>query len=337
MSVIRNFECRISRLQTIIHLLVCIVYRKIIRIGRCFYVITGCSERVCFECEIRKFSKRTIKGYRNNNALFFTFIGREFGITELEKVTPAHIKCYVQFLMKKGLAETYINGILKCFRAFFKYSVQEEYNNDSPCKKVSWLKEPKVIIKSFMDAEVFSMLKVFDYSDYLNARNKTILAFLFDTGMRNLELCMLKHQDIKETYVIIKGKGNKERLVGKSPLLEKHIIKYERIKEQYFKDKRIIDDNFFLSRTGKPLTVKAVERVLRQAGKMTGIRNEIRCSPHTCRHYFAQAQLRNGLDVYSLSRILGHENISITKRYLQSLQDKDIVQMSIKTSPLMNL
>ena len=67
------------------------------------------------------------------------------------------------------------------------------------------------------------------------------------------------------------------------------------------------------------------------------VRTEIRCSPHTCRHYFAQAQLRNGLDVYSLSRLLGHEDISITKRYLQGLNDRNIVERSIKTSPLMNL
>lgn len=290
-----------------------------------------------FECEIRKYTKRTIKGYRNNNALFFNYLESEFNITELEEVKQVNIKCYIQFLMKKGLAETYINGILKCFRAFYKYCVEEEYVNDNPCKKVSWQKEPKVIIKAFMDEEVSSMLKVYDYSDYLNARNKTILALLFDTGIRNLELCMLKHQDIKETYITINGKGNKERHVGKSPLLEKHIIKYQRIKEYYIKDKRVTDDNFFLSRTGKPLTVEAIERVLRKAGEIAGVRDEIRCSPHTCRHYFAQAQLRNGLDVYSLSRVLGHENIMITKRYLQSLQDRDIVQMSIKTSPLMNL
>ncbi|MHB8063568.1 MAG: tyrosine-type recombinase/integrase [Ruminiclostridium sp.] len=189
-----------------------------------------------FECEIRKLSKRTIKGYRNNNALFFTFIAKEFGITELEKVIQTHVKGYIRFMMKEGSAETYINRVLKCFRAFFKYSIQEEYINDSPCKKVSWQKEPMVIIKSFIDVEVSSMLKVFDYSDYLHARNKTILAFLFDTGIRNLELCMLKHQDIKGNYITIFGKGNKERQVGKSPLLEKHIIKYVRMKEYYFKD-----------------------------------------------------------------------------------------------------
>ena len=55
------------------------------------------------------------------------------------------------------------------------------------------------------------------------------------------------------------------------------------------------------------------------------------------RHYFAQAQLKNGLDVYSLSRLLGHETVNITRRYLQSINDEQIVEISIGTSPLMNL
>ncbi len=63
----------------------------------------------------------------------------------------------------------------------------------------------------------------------------------------------------------------------------------------------------------------------------------IRCSPHTARQYFAQAQLRNGLDIFALARVLGHENINITKRYLQSMHDDKIIEMSVKTSPLMNL
>ena len=74
-----------------------------------------------------------------------------------------------------------------------------------------------------------------------------------------------------------------------------------------------------------------------KAALQVEIREEIRCSPHTARHYFAQTHLRNGLDVYSVSRLLGHENINITKRYLQSLQDSSIVEMAVKTSPLRNL
>ncbi|OAA84709.1 tyrosine-type recombinase/integrase [Clostridium ljungdahlii] len=289
-----------------------------------------------FDCEIRKMSNRTIKSYRNNNQRFFNYIEGQYQIVELEEVTHLHIKSYFKFLIDKGLTEVYVNSILKCLRAFFVYCVKEEYINKSPCLKVSWQREPKTLINTFTDTEVVNMINAYNFSNYLNARNKTILAFLVDTGARNYETCSIKIKDIDETYITIHGKGNKDRHVGVSPQLKKFMIKYERIKGFYFKDKIVRHDNYFLSYSGNPLTVEALERVVRLAGERAGVREEIRCSPHTFRHYFAQTQLKNGLDVYSLSRVLGHENIMITKRYLQSLDDKDIVEMSIKTSPLMN-
>lgn len=120
-------------------------------------------------------------------------------------------------------------------------------------------------------------------------------------------------------------------------MLKKVMIKYERIRDSYLKDNILHYDNYFLSFRYKPLTVEAIERVLRLAGEKGRVRDSIRCSPHTCRHYFAQAQLKNGLDIYSLSRLLGHETVDITKRYLQGINDEKIIEMSINTSPLMNL
>lgn len=119
------------------------------------------------------------------------------------------------------------------------------------------------------------------------------------------------------------------------------MMKHERLKEYYFSDKdknlNSHNDYYFLSRNGRRLTVEALERIFKQANQCANVRDAIRCSPHTARHYFAQAQLRNGNNVYNVSRLLGHENINITKRYLQSLQDDKIIEMSIQTSPLMNL
>ena len=73
------------------------------------------------------------------------------------------------------------------------------------------------------------------------------------------------------------------------------------------------------------------------AGEQAKVSDTIRCSPHTCRHWFAQSQIKNGIDVYSLSRLMGHSNIKITQRYLEGMKDREIVSQSIKTSPLMNL
>ena len=83
-----------------------------------------------------------------------------------------------------------------------------------------------------------------------------------------------------------------------------------------------------------PLETKQFGRI---AATTANVRDNIRSSPHTCRHYFAQCQLRNGIDVYSLSRLMGHNNIKITQRYLSSLNDSDIVEKSVKTSPLMRI
>lgn len=290
-----------------------------------------------FELEIKKFSKKTIKSYRNNNSLFFNYIKNEFNITELEDLKGTHIKKYFYYLTKKGLKPTYINSILKNIRAFCVYCMEQEYITINPTQKIKWQKEGKVIINTFTVTEITNMLNAFKFTTYLEARNKTIISLLMDTGVRNTELCCITNLDMHIRTITIHGKGNKERQAPVSPLLKKYMIRYERIKKEYFKNKIVKVDNYFLSNRGNPLTVEAIEQVVKIAGKIAGVRKDIRCSPHTIRHWFSQQQLRNGNDVYSVSRLLGHENITIAKRYLQSIQDEDIINLSIKTSPLMNL
>lgn len=290
-----------------------------------------------FECQIRKFSPKTIRSYRNCNEAFFVYCKKEYDLVDIEDINHQHIKEYFNFLTKNNRKESYINGILKTLRAFYKYCVIEGYILKSPCEKVNWQREPKTLIRTFTDDEIKRLLDAYDFSDYQNARNKTIIAFLVDTGARNYETCTMGKTDIKDNFIIIHGKGKKDRYIGISPLLKKYMIKYERIRDAYFYNKNLKFDNYFLSVTGNPLTDEAIQNIVRKIAKKANVREDIRSSPHTFRHYFAQTQLKNGLDVYSLSRLLGHENISITKRYLQSMQDEDIVEMSIKTSPLMNL
>ena len=289
-----------------------------------------------YEIQIKNYTPRTIKGYKNNLAKFFKYCESELEIVELEEITHLHIKQYLNYLKEKGLTPTYINTILKNIRSFYAYCYKEGYCINI-AKKVSWLREKKVIIDTFTDKEVRKILDVYKLDSYINARNKCIMAVLFDTGIRNLELCNLSKLDVRESVIFILGKGNKERLVPISPYLKKVMIKYERIRDTYLKDNILHYDNYFLSYRNKPLTTEAIERVVRLAGKEAKVSDSIRCSPHTCRHYYAQAQLRNGLDVYSLSRLLGHETVDITKRYLQGLKDREVLELSVKTSPLMNL
>lgn len=115
------------------------------------------------------------------------------------------------------------------------------------------------------------------------------------------------------------------------------MFKYLSTRENFFAYRRV-PENVFLSRNGRPMTTEAIHRVIKIAGKAVGRDAEIICvSPHTCRHTFAQMQLKNGLDLYSLSRLMGHSNISITQRYLEGLRDFEVLNACKATGILMNL
>lgn len=291
-----------------------------------------------FDCRIRKLSERTIKEYNGNNLRFFKYIDSQFQITELEQVTHVVIKEYIQYLTTLGRKETYINGIIKCFRAFFVYCFKEEYISKNPMDKVNFQREPITLIETFTDDEARKMVEAFKTNSFCDMRNKLIMVVLLDSGIRCHELIDIKLSDISNNAIKIFGKGKKERFVPITPTIYKYLLKYLRMRENYLLDKYQLDKAYlFLSFSCRKLSLEAVERVVKQAAEKAKVRPEIRSSPHTCRHYYAQAQLRNGCDVYTLSRLLGHENISITKRYLQSITDNQILELALKTTPLSNI
>lgn len=296
-------------------------------------------EEYLYDIQARNYSVRTIKGYRNNNLAFQRFIKTEFEIEEIQEVKSHHIKAYFTYLKNLGRKATYVNGILKNIRSFFQYCVNEGYilKSQNPCGKVGWLKQEKPIIQTFNDKEIGKMIGAFKTNRWIDMRNKLILMMFADTGIRASELIRIETIDVLETTIRIRGKNNKQRYVPISPILKKHMIKYERMREYYFKDKLVPYSNYFLSYRSFPLTNEALLRIVKVAGEHANVRKNIRCSPHTLRHYYAQKQLMLGLDIYSLSRLLGHETVTITKIYLESLQDAEVVEMGRMHSPLMNL
>lgn len=80
-----------------------------------------------YDLEIKNYSPRTIKGYKNNNKAFITYLKNEFKIEEVEEVSTKQIKAYLMYLKNKGLKELYINTVQKCMRSFFRFMVDEGY------------------------------------------------------------------------------------------------------------------------------------------------------------------------------------------------------------------
>lgn len=183
-----------------------------------------CLEEFVVECDLRRLSPRTTKGYRNNTALFLTYLEKHENITAVEAIRPPHIKKYMQYLITRKLSASYINGILKCLRAFFKYDYEEGYIAANPTIRVNWQREGKVLIETFTDEEAHSLLQAFDFSNYLSARNKLALAIAFDTGAGNTEICSILESDIRDNVILLHGKGNKERHVPLTPYLKKILM-----------------------------------------------------------------------------------------------------------------
>ena len=285
------------------------------------------------EIEVRKFTLKTIKSYRNNLNLFLRFCEEEAGISEVEELTLSVVRQFSLYMSGKGRKGSYINGLLKVAKAFIQYCYDEGYGGFNTRKNFKWCKQDKALIMAFKPSDVRCMLQSCKGYDFLQVRDAAVLTALFETGIRCWELCCIQKKDIHEDFIIINGKNHKQRVVPITPVLRKAMMKYDNCAADYFTLKNI-DDYYFLSFHGRQLTNSAVEHIIKRHGE--GI-SGIRVSPHTCRHFFAQQQIKMGTDLYTISRLLGHENIQITQTYLNSLRDDDIIQIAKQKSVLMSM
>ena len=289
-----------------------------------------------FHCKYRKLSPKTVKNYEKQIGYFLRFLEQEKGITEIEQVEPRFIKEFLMNMSATGHTANYVNDLLKAYKVWFRYAYEEQYTPELLTKKIQNVKKPKVIIRTFSDQELKRMINYYSGHSFLEIRNKVMIMLFADTGIRLSELINLTGKQVKDEYIIIHGKGDKERVVPKSPQMSKWLIKYRVVREQYFQYK-IIPENLFLSKNGKPLGSAIIDRIISEAGEGCNVSPDVRCSAHTFRHTYAQFQLRAGLDIYSLSRLLGHESIAITQTYLNGMKDADVLKQAERTSPLMNL
>lgn len=289
-----------------------------------------------FDCKVRKLSVKTIDNYQKQLRYLQRYLEKEYGVKEVEEVKSYQIKEFLSMMDDKQRKPRYINDLLKVFRTFFNYLKAEGHIKTKPTAQVRNMKQPKLKILTFTPNEIRSLLNCFSGRDYLSVRNRTIIALLFDTGMRINEVITLCADQIREDHILVHGKGSKERVVPVSPYLAKSLLQYQAIRESYFEGK-LPEKYLFVSNRGRKLTHEAITKFMKKAAKDVGVNPNIRVSPHTCRHTFAHLQLRNGLDLYSLSRLMGHENVAITQRYLEGIKDDQVLMAAQKTGVLQNL
>ncbi|WP_256236355.1 tyrosine-type recombinase/integrase [Bacillus sp. EB600] len=289
-------------------------------------------------CQACGYTAKTMKNKKQEYKFLSNFMTNKRGTEDklLKDIAVDDLKAYFRAKQHRGNKPQTILTTFKAVNAFFNWCISEEYIKHNPMDKVERPKQPKLLLKGFTDDEVKAMIDSFGTKTYLDARNKAIIAMLADTGLRAIEIRTFKDKSIiDKDNIVVMGKGNKERHVPITPALKKFLIKYERQKAKYFKEFASTADNYFLNYTGGEISHTTLWNIIREAGKRANV-EDARVSPHTFRHYYAVNALLNGKDLYTLSRLLGHSDVSTTQRYLQTLDDKTLIQRGIDISPLMN-
>jgi len=125
----------------------------------------------------------------------------------------------------------------------------------------------------------------------------------------------------------VEGKVEKEREVCAGKTLRKEMSRWLKMRGFY-----PYEDRVFVTRDGRPLKKRGVEQIVERLAKKVGIQG-VRCSPHTLRHTFATNFIRNGGDVFTLQRLLGHSDIQTCMIYVH-MGGKQLREAMLKYSPV---
>jgi site-specific recombinase XerD len=278
----------------------------------------------------------TINSYRKDLLLFGDYMNTT-GIKDIQKVGSNDILMYLDFAYRRGLSPISVADKYTTLRVFFNYLVQSEQLIKSPLEHLHKPKVPKKHARTFTNKEVMDILNYFDKETFIGYRNYTIMCILFGTGMRKSELLGLSVLDVhfNEDLITVLGKGNKERSIPISTYLKRVLKKYLDLRNAHCKEENSpFTPALLVNNKGDKLSVHGIDTIFRQLKENLQMPKG-RLSPHTWRHTFAKSFLLNGGDVFSLQRLLGHEDISTTQIYIDYTA-KELKVQNDKFNPLDN-
>ncbi len=254
----------------------------------------------------RGLSPHTIEAYLRDVELFASCLP----IKEWSQVTSEAILNFLTYLQSKSYASASVCRMLVAVKVFCRFLKKEGVITIDLGRHFETPKLWQLIPDVLSQEEVELLLAQPKGDDFVGVRDRAILELLYATGMRVSELCHLRLQDLSDTFVKVKGKGKKERLI---PVGKKAIAAIDYYLLHFHKNSNEDNPLLFLSQRGKPLDRIAVWSRVKIYAKSAGIVKSI--SPHTLRHSFATHLLDHGADLRLIQDMLGHEDIGTTDRY----------------------
>jgi len=257
-------------------------------------------------------SQNTLNAYLRDFEKLATFLS-DNGI-EPEAATYEMLQNFVIEISKIGVNMRTQARILSSIKSYYHFLIYKNIIENDPTEL---LESPKIglrLPRVLSVEEIDAIIAAIDLSKQEGHRNRAIIETLYGSGLRVSELVNLQMSNIykDEGYMLVLGKGSKQRLVPLSPasILQINIWENDR-KELKIKRKDI--DILFLNRHGGKLTRAMIFEIVKRLAQSAGITKKV--SPHTFRHSFATHLLENGANLRAIQQLLGHESITTTELY----------------------
>lgn len=235
---------------------------------------------------------------------------------ELLQVSRQQLIAYLVRLKQEGRAASTVARKLASIKAFYRFLTAERYIRRNPAEVLEAASRGLHLPKVLSVQEVERLLDEPNLGTLDGYRDKTMLELLYATGMRVSELVNVpvKSVDMKMQYVIVMGKGSKERMLplGRTALhyLERYLSV---VRPQLLHGKPDAAEELFVTGWGGPMTRERFYEIIVAYGKSAGISKRV--TPHMLRHSFATHLLNNGTDLRIVQELLGHADISTTQIY----------------------
>lgn len=262
----------------------------------------------------RGLSDNTSIGYSNDVRKLYDFIESEN--IELKQVTLEMLHSFVAQLHDLGISPRSQARIISGIKSFFKYLKLEGYVEEDPSVMLETPLLGTHLPEILSVEEIDAMIDCIDLSKPDGQRNRAIIETLYGCGLRVSELINLEISKLylDEGYVVIRGKGSKERLVPISDVAQEQILLYINEQRSMQTIKRGDDNILFLNKRGGRLSRVMIFYIIKRLAELAGIRRQV--SPHTLRHSFATHLLEGGANLRAIQQMLGHESISTTEIYI---------------------
>ena len=284
----------------------------------------------------KNYSPNTISSYSYDYKYFINFVfnhlsASKVSLKDLQKLALRDFRSWLSFLktINPNLSAKSLARARASIKSFYFYCILIKKIKSSEIYNLANPKLPKNLPRAVSENQIIKVINILkcEKNKFLQLRNTALIYLLWGCGLRVSELLSLNNQQIKDNYIIIFGKGKKERIV---PLLPEIKIKITEWIEWKHKNFNYDNDALFISRLGKRLSPRYVQKLIEKLRQQLDLDKNF--TPHALRHSFATQLLMNGVDLRTLQMMLGHSSLSTTQHYLK-VTNKFVENVYKKTHP----